>query len=101
MGPRLIRLRFKRRLRRGQQQVEDLGVQAEQGIEQHLFKRFERLVPIRRFVAGWLSLLILLIAAVVVQNLLLNNYYQTLRPIPGGIYNEGVVGRFTNASPLY
>jgi len=25
----------------------------------------------------------------------------TLRPVPGGIYNEGVKGRFTNANPLF
>jgi peptide/nickel transport system substrate-binding protein len=98
---RLLRLRFRRRYKKGQQQVEGLGVQAEQQIEQHLFKRFDRLAPIRRFVIGWLSLVLLLIAALIVQNLTLSNYYQTLRPVPGGIYNEGVLGRFTNANPLY
>lgn len=101
MRTRLIRLRFWRQLRIGQQQVEDLGVQAEKQIERHLFRRFERLLPIRRFVAGWLGLLILLTGALVVQNLALSGYYQTLRPIPGGIYNEGLQGRFTNANPIY
>jgi peptide/nickel transport system substrate-binding protein len=101
MRPRLIRLRFGRRLRKGQQQVEDLGTQAEQNIERHLFKRFGRLKPIRRFLAGWLGLLGLLIAGLVIQNLSLSGYYQTLRTVPGGIYNEGVRGPFTNASPLY
>ncbi|HEY5152918.1 MAG TPA: peptide ABC transporter substrate-binding protein [Candidatus Saccharimonadales bacterium] len=101
MRTRLIRLRFRRRLRKGQQQVEDLGVQAEQHIDRHLFRRFERLGPIRRFLAGWLGLLSLLIIALVIQNLSLSGYYQTLRPVPGGIYNEGVRGPFTNANPLY
>jgi peptide/nickel transport system substrate-binding protein len=101
MRIRLIRLRFRRRLHKGQQQVEDLGSQAEQQIERHLFKRFGRLEPIRRFLIGWLGLLGLLIAGLVVQNLSLSGYYQTLRPVPGGIYNEGVHGPFTNANPIY
>jgi peptide/nickel transport system substrate-binding protein len=98
---RLIRLRFRRRLRKGQRQVEDLGQQAEQGLEQHFFRRFGHLAAVRRFVSGWLTLVILLIVGILIQNLLLSGYFQALRPVPGGIYDEGVLGRFTNASPLY
>jgi peptide/nickel transport system substrate-binding protein len=101
MQPRLIRLRFRRRLRKGQRQVEELGVQAEHQLEEHLVKRFGRLKPVRRFVAGWLALLVLLLGGVVTQGLMLSGYFQTLQPVPGGIYNEGVRGRFTNANPLY
>lgn len=103
MRTRLIKLRFRfrRRVRKGQRQVEDLGVQAEENIERHLFKRFERLLPVRRFLIGWLGLVLLLIGALVAQNLSLSGYYQSLRPVPGGIYNEGLRGRFTNANPLY
>lgn len=96
-----LRFRFRRRVRKGQRQVEGLGTQAEDNIERHLFKRFGRLLPIRRFLIGWLGLVLLLIVALVVQNLSLSGYYQTLRPVPGGIYNEGLRGRFTNANPLY
>jgi peptide/nickel transport system substrate-binding protein len=101
MRTRLLRLRWRRRLRKGQRQVEDLGSQAEQQIDQHLLKRFERLMPVRRFVASWIGLVVLLIAAVIAQSLSLSGYYQTLRTVPGGIYNEGVLGRFTNANPLF
>ncbi len=101
MQPRLIRLRLRRHFRKGQRQVEDLSTQAEQGIEEHLFKRFERLLPVRRFVFSWVGLLLLLITGLVVQNLLLGNYYQSVGTVPGGIYSEGIRGRFTNASPLY
>jgi peptide/nickel transport system substrate-binding protein len=94
-------LRFRRRIRLGQQQVEDLGSQAEKQIERHLFRRFDRLLPIRRFVLSWLGLLVLLVGGLLVQNLNLGGYYQTLRPIPGGIYNEGLQGRFSNANPIY
>jgi peptide/nickel transport system substrate-binding protein len=101
MRYRLIRLRFRRRIRKGQRQVEELSRQAEQGIDQHLFRRFGRLFPVRRFVIGWLFLLVVLIAGLLAQNLMLSGYYQTLQPVPGGIYNEGVIGRFTNANPIY
>ena len=101
MQLRQLRLRFSRRLRKGQQQVEDLGQQTEDGIERHLFKRFNRLQAVRRFVIGWILLVLLLIAGVVAQSLLLNGYFQTLRPVAGGIYSEGVVGTFSGANPLY
>lgn len=98
---RLLRLRFRRRLRKGQQQVEEFGQQAEQSIEQHIFKRVDRLSSVRRFVAGWLALMVLIIVGLLVQNANLTNYFQTLKPVPGGIYNEGMVGTFTNANPLF
>jgi peptide/nickel transport system substrate-binding protein len=96
-----IRLRFRRHIRKSQKQVEELGSQAEQQLEQHFFNRFDRLLPVRRFIIGWVGLLILLIGGVLGQNLALSNYYQTLHTIPGGIYTEGVLGRFTNANPIY
>ncbi len=101
MQIRLLRLRFRRRLRKGQKQVEDLGTQAEQQIERHLFRRFERLSEIRRFVISWTGLLLILIIGLILQNLNLSGYFQTLQAVPGGIYNEGIYGRFTNANPLY
>jgi peptide/nickel transport system substrate-binding protein len=101
MQTRLIRLRFRRRLRKGQKQLEGLSNQAEQQIEQNLFKRFDRLNTVRRFVISWLGLMFLLIGVLVAQNLALSGYYQTLDTIPGGIYSEGLKGRFTNANPIY
>lgn len=101
MRTRLIRLRFRRHLRKGQRQVEGLGSQAEEHIDQHLLGRFDRLNPVRRFVAGWVGLMLLIIFALVGQNVALSNHYQTLKPVPGGIYNEGVLGHFTNANPIY
>lgn len=101
MKRRPIHLRFLKHLKRGQRQVEDIGSQAEQQLEQHFFGRFEQLPQVRRFILGWVGLLVLLVGCVVAQNLALSTYYQTLRPIPGGIYNEGVLGRFTNANPMF
>jgi peptide/nickel transport system substrate-binding protein len=92
---------MRRRLRKSQRQVEELSAQAEQNIEQHFLKRFDRLTRIRRFLFAWLLLMILLIGGVIAQNVNLGNYYQTLRPVPGGIFSEGIVGSFSNANPLY
>jgi peptide/nickel transport system substrate-binding protein len=101
MQLRFLKMRFRRRLRRGRQQVGDLGNQTEQGFEQHFVRRLNHLSPVRRFVAGWLLLLVLLIGGLIAQTFLLSNYFQTLKPVPGGIYNEGMLGTFTNANPLF
>jgi peptide/nickel transport system substrate-binding protein len=98
---RPFKLRLLRHFHKGQRQVEDFSSQAEDQISEHLLKRFERLAPVRRFVTAWLMLLVLLIGGLVVQNLALSSYYQSVKAVPGGIYNEGVRGRFTNANPLY
>lgn len=96
-----LKLRFRRRLRRQQRQVEDLGEQAEQGLEQHFFKRLGRLRTVWRFAAGWMALWVLLIGILVVQLEALGNHFQTLQPVPGGTYTEGIVGTFTDANPIY
>lgn len=92
-----IQSRFRRHLKH----VEGLGGRTEEHLDRYFVRRFGRLSPIRGFVAGWLALVVVLIGGLLVQNLLLSNYYQKLRPVPGGIYNEGMTGTFTNANPLY
>ncbi|HVV67067.1 MAG TPA: ABC transporter substrate-binding protein [Candidatus Saccharimonadales bacterium] len=69
--------------------------------DKYFVSRLERLEPVKRFVIGWLLLLVVLIGGLFAQNVLLSNYYQPLRPVPGGIYNEGVEGTFTNANPIF
>lgn len=98
---RLFKLRFRRRLRKGQKQVEDIGLQAEANLEQHLFKRLGSLGKSWRFVATWVGLVALLIVGLVVQLEQLGNQYQSLQPVPGGVFTEGVLGSFTNANPMY
>lgn len=101
MAKRFTKVRMRRHWRKSQRQVEDLSSQAEQQIEQHLYKRFDRLMPVKRFVTAWVGLVVLLISLTFAQNLNLSGYYQQPGMVPGGIYTEGVKGRFTNASPLY
>ena len=101
MRLRLIRLRLRRRVHFSQKQVEDLSQQAEIQIERHFFRRFYRLQKVRRFVLSWIGLMVIIIGGVATQTYLLGGYFQKLQPVPGGIYNEGVVGTFTTANPLY
>lgn len=98
---RTTRLRFRRKVKRSRRRVEDMGFQAEDHLERHLIRRLTRLFEVRRFMAGWLALVILLGLGVTLQTRALNGYYQELRPIGGGTYTEGMVGSFTNANPLY
>lgn len=101
MVNRATKLRWRRRVRHSQKHVENLGSQAEQGLEQHFFKRLNRFVGVRRFVVTWILLFTLLISGVVVQNRALSRFYQVAEPGQGGIYTEGILGAFTNANPLY
>src|SRR5579862_44513 len=101
MRMRLLKLRFRRRLREGQKQVGGIGQHAEAHIDRHLFMRFENLADVRRFLLAWLGLMLLVIGGLTYQLINLSSYYQTLKPVPGGIYSEGLSGRFTNANPLF
>lgn len=93
--------RFRRRLRKRQKNALILGQQADQKIERLLIRRFDRLLSVRRFVLLWVSLLILLIFSGIFQARGLSQYYQSLQPVPGGLYSEGLIGSFTNANPMF
>lgn len=97
---RLNRL-FRKQVRAQQQQVESLSLATEKSIERNLFRRFSRLKPVRRFVAGWTALMVLLMVGLTAQFQQLSAYYQEVKPVPGGIYAEGIVGSISNVSPIY
>lgn len=101
MIDRTTKLRWRRRIRRSRQQVEEIGLHTEEHLERHLFRRLGRLYQVRRFILSWLLLIGVLITGVILQTRGLSNYYQILRPVPGGTYSEGILGAFTNANPLY
>lgn len=82
-------------------QAEALGAKAEDQLERNFVRKFGRLVFVRRFVSAWIMLILLLAGSVVVQTRALGGYYQTLQPTDGGIYNEGIIGSYTNSNPLY
>ena len=79
----------------------ELGQQADQQIERLLIRRFEKLISVRRFVVLWVGLFVAIFFITVMQLRSLSPYYQSLQPVPGGLYSEGLIGSFTNANPLY
>lgn len=101
MIKRTTKLRWRRRFKRSQQQVENLSQQVEKKLDKHLFHRLTRLNDVRRFVLAWLSLVVLLSVGVALQNRALSRYYQALQPVDGGIFTEGIAGAFTTANPVY
>lgn len=90
-----------KKLRRQRISAVALGQQADQQIENLLIRRFDRLASVRRFVFLWISLFLIMMLAGVYQLRGLSAYYQSLVPVAGGLYTEGVIGNFTNANPIY
>lgn len=101
MIDRTTKLRWRRVFRRKRRQMEDMGVQAEESLEKHFFKRLSNLVEVRRFVVSWFLLLTLLTAGSLFQLEGLNSYYLRPEPVAGGSFTEGIVGTFTGVNPLY
>ncbi|MDB5161027.1 MAG: hypothetical protein JWO96_407 [Candidatus Saccharibacteria bacterium] len=79
----------------------ELGNQADDKLERLLIRRFGRLASVRRFITLWTLLFVLLSLATFFQFRSLTRQYQALKPVAGGLYNEGIIGTFTNANPLY
>lgn len=101
MLDRSTRLRFRRVVRRQKKQAQLLSDETEKQLERLVARRINNLSGVRRFVAGWSLLVTLLVGLGIYQIVTLPGYYQKVRPIPGGIYTEGIQGAFTNANPLY
>jgi peptide/nickel transport system substrate-binding protein len=93
--------RISKGLEERQRQAIGLNSKAQREIDLHLFRRFNQLAKVRRFLIGWTGIVAILLVGLLLQNLALGSYYQTLKPIAGGIYNEGILGNFTNANPIY
>ncbi|MDQ3065026.1 MAG: ABC transporter substrate-binding protein, partial [bacterium] len=95
------KLRWRRRVRRRQQQIEGIGSQTEENLDKHFFRRIGRLYDVRRFIVSWLLLLVALIGAIVVQTRALGDYFLQEVPAPGGIYSEAIIGSYTNSNPIF
>ena len=96
-----LKRQLDRQVQRQQRQLENLNQSAEAGLDRNLFRRFKRLMPVRRFLIVWLSVCALLGAGLVYQISHLSSYYQQQRPINGGIYTEGMQGTISNVNPIF
>jgi peptide/nickel transport system substrate-binding protein len=96
-----IRLTLRRTFRRRSRQFLSSTENSGDTFEKYFIQRMNRIGLVWRFVTAWLLLVVLLIGCLVVQLQALSGYYQSRRPVAGGVYNEGVLGSFTNANPIY
>ncbi|MBW3569182.1 peptide ABC transporter substrate-binding protein [Candidatus Parcubacteria bacterium] len=98
---RSIRLTFRRFARKSKQEVEDLSHVADENINRHFFRRLSNLLAVRRFLIGWIALILLLGLAVFLQFNFMKQQSEKTVFVSGGIFNEGIVGEYTNINPIY
>ena len=81
--------------------LNNLDRSIENKLDKYIFKRLNNLKDSKKFVISWTSLILLIIVLLLAQNYFLSSYYQKLEPVAGGVYNEGILGTFTTANPIY
>jgi len=92
---------IKKQLIESQKQAINATSNAESHIDKHLFRRFHKLRNVKRFLSFWILTVGIIILGLFWQIFAQFNYYQKLEPVPGGIYNEGLLGNFTNLNPIF
>lgn len=93
--------RFPKVIESRRHDLDEISTSAEEKADKHFFRRLANLAKVRRFVVGWLALMGLLLLVAFLQFGFLRDKYQELVYVPGGTLNEGVVGSYTNANPIY
>ena len=73
----------------------------EKSLDQYIFDKAFKFGANFKFILIFSGLFLLIIIGLLLQNFYLSGYYQKLEPIPGGIYNEGILGTFTTANPIF
>lgn len=101
MIDRATKLRWRRKVKQRQRQIEGISSSTEEHFDKHFFRRLGRLYEVRRFILTWVLLVVALIGGVVIQTRALGDYFLKLVPVSGGIYSEGLIGSYTNANPIF
>ncbi len=96
-----FKLRLRRIIRRRKKIALNAADQAEQNLEKNFFRRLSHLYQVRRFIVGWIGLMLLLVGGVGLQARGLSAYYQKIAAVDGGTIREGMLGSFTTSNPLY
>ena len=99
--PKPLAKRITKQINNTQKQAVILTNATEDHIERHLFKRFHKLFKIKTFLATWVGVFSVITLGLLWQLFAQFNYFQTLQPVPGGIYNEGILGNYTNINPIF
>jgi peptide/nickel transport system substrate-binding protein len=95
-----LRFKFQRQLRRWRRDVRLLRAWATNYLERHIWGRWRRLGRVRRFLLVWWGIMAVGLFGVISQSRGLGRYYLVPRPLPGGIYSEGVVGKVQLVNPI-
>lgn len=98
---RKTKLKARRLIRKQKRLAESVSEQADEELNRLFFRRFGRLQVVKRFVAVWTVLVLLLGLGALWQVRGMDSFYLTTAPIDGGVYREGIIGTFTNANPLF
>lgn len=98
---RRIKFKLRRTFRKSRRQVEDLSLAADETVNRHFFRRLTRFTQVRRFVFSWIALILLLILVITLQFGFLKNQFEYKVFVPGGIFTEGVIGKYSNINPIY
>ena len=88
---------WRRRLRSVVRTWRTFGSFFHKGVNNPIKKNF---VLVRRFMAGWLTIVGLMLIGIALQSQQLDGAYKKASPKQGGIYTEGIVGELTNLNPI-
>ncbi|MBP6042376.1 peptide ABC transporter substrate-binding protein [Candidatus Saccharibacteria bacterium] len=89
---------WRRRLRSVVRTWRTFGSFFHKGVNNPIKKNF---VLVRRFMAGWLTIVGLMLIGIALQSQQLDGAYKKASPKQGGIYTEGIVGELTNLNPIF
>lgn len=101
MSLRVSKMRDRRYWRQRHRQVDTISQNAGNHLEKNFLGRLHRLRAVWRFTTGWILLFVLISGCLIAQISALRSYYQSVQPVAGGLYSEGIAGPFTTANPLY
>lgn len=79
----------------------DLQANSSQHVKKHVLKRVDRIVGVRRFMIGWIALVLLLCISTIAVLLQVYNATRVNTAINGGTYTEGMIGTINNLNPLF
>jgi peptide/nickel transport system substrate-binding protein len=79
----------------------DFQSNSSQHVSKYVTKRAKNIANVRRFVVGWLGLVLLLSVSTIAALVRVNSASQVNSGVSGGTYGEGMIGSFTNLNPLF
>jgi peptide/nickel transport system substrate-binding protein len=79
----------------------NLQSSSSQHVAKYVTRRAKNIQGVRRFVASWIGLVVILVVLTVLSSVGIFNASQVTTAHDGGTYTEGMIGNFTNLNPLF